>query len=157
MRSDVSRSRQKMPTAAKLVGGLVMALCGYAMAEIVMFRVDQLGTASVNPVLFATVGFCFGWSKVGVLADFGYTAAWSSGVASAITGAFTVVLLGAAYHVYLGMQYHAYRDVDELLTGFMRKALEYFSYLTDPYIIASVAFAGLLAGVFTGFAARLWR
>ncbi len=157
MRSDVSRSRQKMPTAAKLVGGFVMALCGYALAEIVVFRIDQLGTSVVNPFLFAIVGFCFGWSKVGVLASFGYTAAWSSGIASAITGAFTVVLLGAGIHVYRGMHYHAYRDVNELLTGFIGKVLEYFSYLTDPYIIGSVAFAGLLAGVFTGFAARLWR
>jgi len=66
------------------------------------------------------------------------------------------VILGAARHVYRAMQYHAYPDVDALIDGFILKSMEYAMYMVDfPVLVASL-FGGLLAGVFSGFAGRLW-
>ena len=157
MKSDVLRSRQKMPTAAKAVGAVVLALCAYALADVLMFRFPTLGSAGVNPIFFATIGFCFGWAKIGPAAEVGYRASWRAGIGAAIAGAFTVAVMGAMYHIYRGMTYHAYKTVDDMLTGFMKKFMEYMLYLVDPYVISILLAAGLLAGVFSGFAARLWR
>ena len=146
-----------MPTASKLVAGVMFAIFGYMLSQVLLYRVPTLGSTEVGPRFFAIVAFCFGWSKVGVAAELSYTRAWASGLGSAIAAALTMVLLGAAHHVYRGMGYHAYKDVDGMLTAFMRKALEFAGHIFDPYIFVAIIAAGFIASTFAGFAGRLWR
>jgi hypothetical protein len=157
MKSDVLQSRQNMPTAAKAVAAIVLAICAFGCANVLTHRFPALSQIGVNPIFFATVGYVFGWIKIGPMAEIGYRAVWRAGIGAAIATTLSIIAIAAAHHIYQGMQYHAYKTVDQMLTGYMNKVLENFLYLADPYIWVAICSSGLLAGVFSGFAARLWR
>lgn len=156
MKIDAS-SQSSMPTAAKLVGGIVLAAVGWAMTDVVMFRHAVYQEPGINHLVFTVIGFMVGWKHVGKRAEGGYRAAWGGGFSGALIAAFWVILLMACYGVYRGMGYHAYKSVQEMLDGFVKLFVEYLMLLSDVPLLILTLSGGLLAGIFAGFAARLWR
>lgn len=146
-----------MPTAAKLVGALALAAVGWAMTDVIMYRHPVYAEPGLNHYIFVAIGAFVGWSFVGRRAEFGYKAAWGGGISGALVAAFWLILLMACYGVYKGIGYHAYKTVPEMAEGFMKIFWEYFLLLSDVQLLILLLCGGLLSGVFSGFAARLWR
>ncbi len=146
-----------MPTAAKLVGALVLATACWAMVDVIMFRYPDYREPGIRHWPFALVGLFVGWKFVGKRAEQGYRAAWSAGFAGAFVAAFWIALIMACYGVFRGMGYHAYKSVPEMIDGFIKLFAEYGLLLTDVPFLLLVMSGGVLSGIFAGFAGRLWR
>lgn len=145
-----------MPTAAKLVAAFALAFAAYGVAGVAEFRSPDLRATGVNPMWIAFVAGLVGWSQLGAAAPKGYQQAVGSGIASAFVAFGFVVVCAAALHIVDAVQYHAYKDVDAMLDGFIKKLMQFSFHLGDWAVLAAVFFGGALAGVFSGFAGRLW-
>ena len=146
-----------MPTAAKLIAGIALAMAAYGVSHVLLFRWPDLEKSGISHVHFAIIGFMVGWAKLGAAAEKGYWGGWRGGASSAILVYFFCSIFAALHGVYSGFFYHAYRTVDEMFTGFFNLTLENASYIADwPTFIAAIA-GGMIAGTFAAMAGRLWR
>ncbi len=147
-----------MPTAAKLVAAIALALASYGVSAVLLFQVEDLQNGSgVNHMFFAIVGFVVGWIKLGPAAERGYRGGWSGGIAASIIVYLTCAVIAAGHFVYRGFFYHAYNTIDEMMEGLMTKTMEYASFITIWQVLVVMVFGGLLAGTFSAMAGRLWR
>ena len=145
-----------MPTAAKLIAAFALGLAAYAVANVAHFRSELLQETGINTLGIAFVASLVGWSRLGPAAERSYGDAVAGGMGAAFIAYVFVVFSSACMHVLAAIQYHAYKDVDAMLDGFVKKAMEYAFYMGDwPVFVATIA-GGALAGIFSGFAGRLW-
>lgn len=146
-----------MPTGAKLVAAIALALAAFGVSGVVSFRFEVLEhQGGVSGGLFALIGGIIGWMRLGPAADISYGRAWATGVGGAFATYFIIVLAASTHYVYRGLGFHAYKDVDALVNGFFKKTFEYAMYIFDWQVLAATIVGGLLAGIFAGFAGRLW-
>lgn len=147
-----------MPTAAKLVAAVALAIAAYGVSTVVLYHSEPFQTSGgLSHNLFAAVGFVIGWSRLGPAAERGYMSGWAGGVGASVTVFVSMVILGACIHVYSGFEYHAYRTLSEMIDGFFSKAIEYAGYMTNWEIFVVTFVGGFLAGTFAAMAGRLWR
>lgn len=151
------KGRSNIPTAAKAVGAICMALVGWAMTDVVLFRHPAYQEGGIPALFFILIGVYCGWSHLGPKAEEGYRSAWGGGMSAALIGFFIAIVLGAAKVVWDGVGRHSYRTLNELFDGFIAHVLEFGLLLLDPAVAVALLFGGLLSGVFAGFAGRLWR
>lgn len=146
-----------MPTAAKFVAALALAIAAYGVSGVLVYRFELLQQTGVNETGFAFVAALVGWSRIGPAAEDGYRSAWTAGLGASFVTYIAIVVCSTCAHILKAVQYHAYKDVDQLLDGFISKSMEYALYMADgPVLVASIV-GGLLAGTFAGFAGRLWN
>lgn len=146
-----------MPTAARLIAAIALAITAYGVSHVVLFRHETLQQQGIDHLLFVIVGFCVGWRTLGPYAERGYRGGWLGGLMSTVAVYIACVVVAACFHVINGMSYHAYNNVDDLLTGFFRKAMEFALFAADTSVFVAAIFGGLLAGTFAAMAGRLWR
>ncbi len=147
-----------MPTAAKLVAAIALALAAYGVSTVVLYHSEvfqESGDLSHN--FIALIGFIVGWTRLGPSAERGYVGGWSGGIGAAISVFVVCVILGSCIHVYNGFGYHAFNSLDEMFDGLFRKAIEYAMFITQWEVFVSAIFGGILAGTFAAMAGRLWR
>lgn len=145
-----------MPTASKLVAALALGLAAYGVAGVAEYRFDLLQATGIDPRWIAFVAALVGWVQLGPMAVRGYVPAVSGGVAAAFVAFGVVSVTAACLHVVGAVQYHAYKDLNALLDGFLYKAMQNALYISDGPTLVATVFGGALAGVFAGFAGRLW-
>lgn len=147
-----------MPTAARLVAAIALALASYGVSAVLLYHVEDLQkSGGVNHFFFAFIGFIVGWQKLGPAAERGYFGAWSGGIAAAIIVYFVCALIAACHFVYRGFFYHAYDTIDELVEGWFTKTFEYALLISTWQVLVVAIFGGMLAGTFSAMAGRLWR
>jgi len=146
-----------MPTAAKLVAAIALAIAAYAASTVLLFHVEDLQKGrGISHFFFGCVGFIFGWMKLGPAAERGYRGGWTGGVAASISVYVACAAIAACHFVYQGFAYHAYKNIDEMLEGLFSKTIEYAMYITVWEVLVAAVFGGLLAGTFSAMAGRLW-
>ena len=145
-----------MPTAAKLIAAIALAVAAYGVAGVAEFRSENLQQTGVQPMWIAFVAALVGWSQLGPRASKSYKHAIGGGVASAFVAFGFVVVAASALHIVHAVQYHAYKDVDAMLDGFISTSVKYGVFVGDGAVLGATIFGGALAGVFSGFAGRLW-
>ena len=145
-----------MPTAAKLVAAMALALAAFGVSGVLLYRYEYFSTHGMNAMIFVGVGAFVGWWRLGPQAEKGYRAGWSGGVAAALTSYLLVVSLATGAFVLRGMDRHHYKDIEELMNGVFTKFLEYAMFLFDWPVFTITVFSGLLAGTFAAMAGRLW-
>jgi len=148
-----------MPTGAKLVGAIALALVGWAMADVIMFRNPELAepTPRVSALFFAAVGAFCGWRFIGSAARRGYGAAWRGGIFAALFAYIIAVILATGADLWEGLSRHNYKNVTNLIASATNHVQEHGVLILDVPTAIALAFGGLLAGIFAGFAARLWN
>jgi len=146
-----------MPTAAKLIAAITLAIAAYAASTVLLFRVEILQEKGINHFFFGLVGLVVGWRKLGPLAEKGYRGGWSGGVQAAIIVYVWCLFIAACHFVYQGFFKHAYKSIDEMLDGLFIKCIEYASYIAEWQVLVAAIFGGVLAGTFSAMAGRLWR
>lgn len=145
-----------MPTAARLVAAIALALAAYGVAGVAQYRFEVLNATGIDPRWIAFIAALVGWAHLGPNASKNYAAAISGGISSAFFAFALVVLAAASLHVLEAVQYHAYKDLDALLDGFIGQALHNVTYIGDWPMLGALVFGGALAGIFSAFAGRLW-
>jgi len=146
-----------MPTAARLVASLCLAVVGFVMSQIVMPLMPESTDFGFFVPVNIGLGILAGWLVMGKRAGRGTVQAINNG----LTGVFVLVLWAIAVQainemVRLAMR-NRYDDVFESITAIFEIGAEY-AYLiaTVPFGIAFLVGA-VVSGLLTEFAGKRWR
>lgn len=146
-----------MPTAAKLVGALLFALIGAAVALRLPFVLPEGTKTGLLLPISAVVGGLLGWRIAG-----GRSGRQSYGDAAA-TGVLTVAVSVLSLLLTFGFmemlrltQRMAYKGPVEALLGVFEQMLKFAPVLLDTQILVTLVIGGLLAGLACEAAGRRW-
>ena len=145
-----------MPTAARLMGAICLAIVGLVISTMVIpLMPDTTDFGNFIPINMG-LGLLAGWFVMGPRAGRGTTAAINNG----LTGVFVLILWGIAFQavyemVRLAMR-NRYDNAFEALTAIFQIGAEYaWIICTTPIGIAFVISA-VLSGLLTEFVGNRW-
>jgi len=146
-----------MPTAAKLVAGLLWALVAWFASNLIKPYFPEgtdLGRfAEVN----AALGLLLGWTMAGPRAGLG----WSAAISYGLTTTVSLVVVGVFMHSFAEMvrlsMRRMYEGPVEGVVAVFGLMVEYFALMAQPDVIVTLLVGGLIAGLATEWAGRRWR
>ncbi|SEO88875.1 hypothetical protein SAMN04490248_11525 [Salinihabitans flavidus] len=146
-----------MPTAARLVAAVFMAVLGAVVSELVKPELPEGTGFGYFTLVNAAIGAFVGWTTIGKRVGRGITAAINHG----LTGAVVLVMLGLFVQGCNEMLRVAMRSrydgpVEAVVSVFELMA-KFGLYLLTPGIISALAIGGILAGLAAEGASRRWR
>ena len=146
-----------MPTAAKLVAALAVALVGALAARAYAPHLPGETVPGLFLPICAGLGALTGWRVVGPAVGRG----WQFAAATGLRGVFVLLLLALALFSVREMLLRAmdlrYRGVMDALLGVFDIAWHYMIEMADPLFAGTVVLGGVLAGCLAEWAARRWK
>ncbi|KAB7616139.1 TrgA family protein [Amylibacter sp. SFDW26] len=145
-----------MPTAAKLVGAVFLAIT----ATTVAYLYDELTAVFQGNVNFyaanAFLGFIVGWKALGPSPAYGGIKSIVAGLRATITLVFVAVVAHAIWHVIERLKGFYIKKIWGVFDSFMDASLNYIQILSDPVLIAALVIGGCISGIAAGLANRFW-
>ncbi|WP_439524650.1 TrgA family protein [Marivita sp.] len=146
-----------MPTAAKAVAALCLAVFGYLASELVKTLLPDITNFGRFSEFNAAIGAFVGWIVVGTRAGRGTKDA----IANGLTGVAALIFWSVFFHSCLEMfQLSMKRRFDgpvEAFSAIFEIGIEYGAILINPMMIAAFLVGALLTGYFAEYAARHWK
>lgn len=146
-----------MPTAAKLVGGLCLAILGYIASELIK-PLMPAGTAfGIFNYVNMTLGFVCGWVVVGPRAGRG----WASGISNGFTGTVALVAWGlfvqGANEMVARAMKHRYDGPVEAFAATFEIIIEYAGIMADASVLIPLAIGAVITGLCAEYAGKHWK
>jgi hypothetical protein len=146
-----------MPTAAKLVAALALALTG-AIAAIVFLQLNP-----EMPVGFrfvgtnAIVGFFAGWYSLGKNPGNGIFDGAMSGIRSLVFLLVGSGMVFAFYHVSRNLQQFRDKDVTSMPLAWIEKSFEYVVLALTKEVAIALVLGGIVSGIASYVASHRWQ
>ncbi|MDF1718196.1 MAG: TrgA family protein [Antarcticimicrobium sp.] len=146
-----------MPTAARLIAALCLAVVAFAVSVQVMPQMPEgMDFGYFVPVNIG-IGLVCGWVVMGRYRSQGVVGALNNGLAGvAVLVFWGLVVQGGNEMFRLAMDRRFHGPVDAIYAVF-ELSVGYAQYLLTPGIVATVLIGGLLSGLMTRLAGMLWR
>lgn len=146
-----------MPTAAKLVAGLLWAVLAWFASNLIKPYFPEGSDLGLFAEVNAALGFLLGWVMAGPRAGMG----WSAAVSYGFTTTLSLVVAGVFLHSFAEMVRlslrRLYEGPMEGLVAVFGLMVEYFMLMAKPDVIGVLLVGGILAGLVTEWAGRRWR
>lgn len=146
-----------MPTAARLVAALSLAVLAVVLSRLIMPLMPEGTDFGYFTWVNAALGVIVGWRLVGPRAAQGQF--W--GIANGLTGAAALVLLGlllqGAATMFRLAHRNLYDDPFEAFAAVFTIALEYFFIMAVPQVLVAVLIGGAVVGILAKRASSLWK
>ena len=146
-----------MPTAAKLVAALAFAALGWLGAwafKPLMPSETQWGY--FQPIC-AALGLLVGWGFTGARAGRGYGAALGSGLTGATVLVVAALFVFSVREMLLRSMTFRYGGPLEAVVAVFAIMLDHAALMGDALFLSVLVAGGLVAGLMTEAASRLWR
>lgn len=146
-----------MPTAARLVAALLLAILAWILSELVkpLFP-EGTGFGWFN-YINTLIGFCVGWSVMGRRAGRGFV----QGINNGLTGTAVLMLWAIGIHSTIEMfrlaMRNRYDGSMEAITAIFLIGSEYGLLIATPLVLGTALAGALLIGPAADFAAKNWR
>lgn len=146
-----------MPTAARLVAALCLAVVAFAISvQVIPQLPDGMDIGYFLP-LNICLGLVCGWIVMGPRHGEGFASAVNNGLAGVVVLVFWgVVLQGGNEMLRLAMDRRFQGPFEAILAVIKISAL-YTNYLMQPWIIGTILIGGIVSGLLTRMAGTLWR
>jgi hypothetical protein len=146
-----------MPTAAKLVAALALALTG-AVAAIVFIQMNPELPVGIRFVgTNALVGFFAGWYSLGKNPGNGIFDGAMSGIRSLIFLLIGSGMVFAFYHVSRNLQQFRSKDVTSMPLAWIEKSFEYVVLALSKELAIALVIGGVASGIASYVASRRWQ
>lgn len=146
-----------MPTAARLVAALCLALLAFVVSGQVKALYPPETYFGYFTLYNVALGLIVGWVTMGKRAGRGVTPAINNGLTGvAVLTFWCVFVQGCAEMVDLAMR-NRYGGPFEATVDALRLALDYALVLVEPNILVTMAVGAVLAGLATEAAKKMWR
>ncbi|APG46812.1 TrgA family protein [Phaeobacter porticola] len=146
-----------MPTAARLIAALSMALVGIVVSFLIMPLMPEGTAFGYFVYVNAGLGAVIGWVWVGRHVGLGVVNAINNG----LTGVGLLVLWGlflqGAWEMFRLAMRNRYDDPFEALSAIFVIGLDFFFVMAVPHVLLALVIGGILAGLVTENAAARWR
>ncbi len=149
--------KASMPTAAKLVAGILFFLVGWQAATYTLLTFPPEMAATYFPLTIGLIGLWQGWTVSGGRAGQGLRAAFGNGIRCSTQIAFFGILFFALRTMFSRSQNLRYDAPWEAVIATFDLFVEYFlQSLTIP-VWGTLLIGGALCGLVVEAASRLWR
>lgn len=146
-----------MPTAAKLVAALCLAVLAFVTSELI----KPLMPASTQFGLFSyvntAIGLITGWLVVGNRAGRGQVAAVSNGLTGVVALVFWCLFVHSTNEMVDLAMRHRYDGPVEAAVGIFELIVKYGTVMIDVRVIGTLLFGALLTGFLSEVVAGRWR
>lgn len=146
-----------MPTAARLMGAICLAVAGYLISFLVMPLMPESTDFGYFVYVNLVLGLGVGWFVMGSRAGRGTTNAINNG----LTGMFVLFLWGVGVQAINEMMRLAMRNrydgPFEAIVAIFQIGAEYGLLLITPTIGIAFVVGSLVSGLLTEFASNRWR
>jgi len=154
---STSRTTDRMPTAAKLVGAIAFFGVGWYAALQVLTTVPEGTPATFFPLTIALIGLWQGWSVAGRNAGEGWGMAIGNGLRTSVQIAILGLGLFALRTMFLRSADLRYDGFTEALFAAMDLFVEYFFQSLIVPVWGVLLIGGIVGGLLCNMAARRWR
>lgn len=146
-----------MPTAAKIIAALCMAVVGYVVSEVIKTLMPE-GTGFgyfswVNTIL----GVFVGWIVVGKRAGRGTGDAIGNGITGVVVLVLWGLLIQSSYEMFQLSMKRRFDGPVEAFAAIFELSIEYGTIMVDAGVIGVLVVGALVTGYATEYAARHWR
>jgi hypothetical protein len=147
-----------MPTAAKLVAGILWALLAWFVSNLIKPYFPEGSDLGLFAEVNAALGLLLGWTMAGPRAGQG---GWSGAISFGFTTTVALVVTGVFMHSFAEMVRLSLRrlyegPVEGLVAVFGLMA-EYFTLMAKTDVMVTLLVGGIVAGLVTEWAGRRWR
>ena len=146
-----------MPTAAKLVAAIILALTGYFAVQAVYPFLEEGQPVKWLLKVSVFVPLICGWRTTGRLVGKTYWAGLNSGIYGLVVSIFFVVLTFAAADMITLSMRKRYDGPMEAIVSMFGIWVEMGATLLNPPVLITLLVGGALAGVAAEFAHRKWK
>lgn len=146
-----------MWTAARLVAAILFACVGYVAALFVTDTFPDGMLATYFAPTIAAIGLWQGWSTMGKLVGNGWNGAIGNGIRTSVQITFFGLLFFSLREVFLRSSDLRYGGFGEAVVAALELFIEYFLQMLTAPILASLLIGGVLAGLASEAAHRMWR
>ncbi len=146
-----------MPTAARLVAAVLLAILGWILSEIARPLMPE-GTAfgwfnHVN----AFIGLCVGWSVIGTRVGRGFVSSINNGVTGTAVLILWCLFAHSCYEMFRLAMRNRYDGPMEALTSIFLIASEFGIMIATPLFFAVAVAGALVTGIAADAAGKRWR
>lgn len=146
-----------MPTAARLFAMLGFAAMAFFVTELYKPLLPEGTQMGMFTPINVAVGALAGWMVMGRLAGYGYVAAVSSGLRTALTALFYALFIWSANEMLQRSMDMRYDGPVEALQQMLVLGVDFVKLgLTDPQVPIALFAGGLCAAFLSEWAAREW-
>ncbi|ABF64173.1 tellurite resistance protein [Ruegeria sp. TM1040] len=146
-----------MPTAARLVAAVALALLAFVVSGQIMPLMPDDTDFGYFTFVNMGLGLVIGWKSIGPRAGRG----WAAGITNGITGTAVLVLWGlfiqGAVEMFRLAKRSIYDGPFEALAAIFTIALEYFFIMAVPSVLLTLAVGGTLIGMAVEIASKRWK
>ncbi|WP_421704308.1 TrgA family protein [Aliiroseovarius sp.] len=146
-----------MPTAAKLVGAICLAVLGWVVADLIKPLLPEGTQVGLFSPISAAWGFIVGWRFTGKRLGDGTGSSVGIGMGSIFLLGFWVLLSFSGYEMIRLSMRLRYDGPVEALQDMFQIGVDYLWTAATPEVIGTLLAGGLITGVVTGLAARRWN
>lgn len=146
-----------MPTAARLVAALCLALVALAVSLEVMPRMPESTDFGYFVPLNIALGLVCGWVVTGRHVRLGFFGALNNGIAGVAVLVFWGLVVQGGYEMFRLAMNRRYHGPLEAIYGIFELSVGYAQVLLAPEIIATLVIGGILSGLITELAGKMWR
>jgi uncharacterized membrane-anchored protein YitT (DUF2179 family) len=145
-----------MPTAAKLIGGILLTLTALYATFLFLAVKTTMGVAEELYFINGILGFLVGWRSIGRDPGFG----GFGSILSGIRGGFLFVMISAVIYgiwvVILKLEKFFIRQFDDVAISWFEETVAYLKVAIQPDMLVALIVGGIISGIGAGLANRYW-
>jgi hypothetical protein len=146
-----------MPTAAKAIAALCLAVLGYFASELVKTLLPEITNFGNFSLVNAVLGALVGWIVVGSRAGRGTKDAIANGLTGVAALLFWALFLHASYEMFQLSLKRRFDGPVEAFAAIFEITIEYGTILINPMMVTVLVLGAFITGYLSETAARTWR
>ena len=146
-----------MPTAARLVAGILRAILGWVLSDIVRPLMPEGTNFGWFNHVNAFIGLCVGWSVIGTRVGRGFVFAINNGVTGTAVLILWAIVVQSCYEMFRLAMRNRYDGPMEALTSIFIIGSEFGIMIATPTFFAVAVAGALVTGILADEAGKRWR
>ncbi len=146
-----------MPNGARLTAAICMAILAFVVSSQIMPLMPEGTDFGYFTHVNVAVGVICGWKVMGKRAGRGFVPAINNGITGVVVMVFWGLFLQGIYEMFSLAMRNRYDGPFEALSAIFLIGVDYAVDIAVPLVIVTLLVGGVLSGLATERAARIWR
>lgn len=146
-----------MPTAARLVAAILMAILGWILSDLVRPLMPEGTDFGYFNYVNAFIGLCVGWVVVGSRGGRGFVPGLNNGLTGTAVLFIWAIAVHSCYEMFRLAMRNRYDGPMDAIAGIFLIASEFGIMIATVPVLGTAVIGALIVGPATEFAARNWR
>lgn len=146
-----------MPTAARLVAAILLAILGWVLSDVVRPLMPEGTDFGWFNFVNSFIGLCVGWTVIGTRVGRGFVSSINNGVTGAAVLVLWCIFVHSCYEMFRLAMRNRYDGPMEALTSIFLIGSEFGIMIATPTFFAVAVAGALVTGIAADAAGKRWR